>query len=108
MLGFAPSMLAAGPALPSAYQPPAWKSRSRARVIAPLDMPRPSNGGPNVYRVKEDTCVGCNMCSLVCPSPGCITMVKTETGKDFETWEQRIERTGSSTAAWTESQGAGH
>src|SRR5437773_2230980 len=25
----------------------------------------------NVYRIKEDTCVGCNLCSLVCPVEGC-------------------------------------
>jgi dihydropyrimidine dehydrogenase (NAD+) subunit PreA len=67
----------------------------------------PQNG-KNLYEVKRDTCVGCNMCSLVCPSPGCITMVQVDGGKPFENWEARIARTGSSEAAWAESQAAGH
>ena len=66
----------------------------------------PTNGGPNVFRVKEDTCVGCNMCSLVCPAPGCITMVEVDEGKPVENWEARIDRTGGSAEAWAESQGA--
>ncbi|NUP90076.1 MAG: NAD-dependent dihydropyrimidine dehydrogenase subunit PreA [Candidatus Sumerlaeia bacterium] len=61
--------------------------------------------GRNVYTVVDDLCVGCNMCSLVCPSPGCISMVQVDEGKPFETWEMRIARTGSSAAAWAESMG---
>ncbi|HMD83456.1 MAG TPA: NAD-dependent dihydropyrimidine dehydrogenase subunit PreA [Terriglobia bacterium] len=42
-----------------------------------------------IPRVDEDECVGCNLCWLVCPVPGCITMEKVETGRPFESWEQR-------------------
>src|SRR5262249_1329521 len=36
----------------------------------------PGAGGDtiNLYTIKQDICVGCNMCSLVCPVEGCITM----------------------------------
>jgi dihydropyrimidine dehydrogenase (NAD+) subunit PreA len=40
----------------------------------------------NVFSIKQDTCVGCNMCSLVCPVEGCITMREVETGKPPMTW----------------------
>ena len=37
----------------------------------------------------EEECVGCNLCSLVCPVESCITMVEVQTGKPKESWEQR-------------------
>ncbi|MBI5154446.1 4Fe-4S binding protein, partial [Candidatus Poribacteria bacterium] len=39
------------------------------------------DGIVNLYRINQDTCVGCNMCSLVCPVSGCITMKEIDTGK---------------------------
>jgi dihydropyrimidine dehydrogenase (NAD+) subunit PreA len=50
----------------------------------------PGAGGDmiNVYQIKEDTCVGCNLCSLVCPAEGCITMREVETGKPPLTWNE--------------------
>jgi len=47
-----------------------------------------------IPRVDEDECVGCNLCWLVCPVPGCITMEKVETGRPFESWEQRTGAAG--------------
>jgi dihydropyrimidine dehydrogenase (NAD+) subunit PreA len=38
--------------------------------------------------VKEDDCVGCNLCMLVCPVPDCITMIELETGKPPMSWNQ--------------------
>jgi dihydropyrimidine dehydrogenase (NAD+) subunit PreA len=38
--------------------------------------------------VKEDDCVGCNLCALVCPVPGCITMAELDTGKAPMSWKQ--------------------
>jgi dihydropyrimidine dehydrogenase (NAD+) subunit PreA len=38
--------------------------------------------------VKEDDCVGCNLCMLVCPVPDCITMVEIDTGKPATTWKE--------------------
>jgi dihydropyrimidine dehydrogenase (NAD+) subunit PreA len=43
--------------------------------------------------VDETECVGCNLCSLVCPVEGCITMVKVETGLKPETWDERTRGT---------------
>ena len=39
----------------------------------------------------EDNCVGCNLCSLVCPVQGCITMVKKDDGKQHVTWDERTQ-----------------
>jgi len=47
-----------------------------------------------IPHVDEDKCVGCNLCWLVCPVPGCITMDKVETGRPFQSWEQRTAKMG--------------
>jgi dihydropyrimidine dehydrogenase (NAD+) subunit PreA len=46
------------------------------------------DGYVNVYTINEDTCVGCNMCSLVCPVDECITMKQVDTGKAPMNWKQ--------------------
>jgi dihydropyrimidine dehydrogenase (NAD+) subunit PreA len=50
----------------------------------------PGAGGEviNVFTVKRDTCVGCNLCSLVCPVEGCITMSEVATGKPPMSWNE--------------------
>jgi len=79
------------------------EAASRARIavtrIASLDAMAagsgPSNGDvppERVPRVDEDECVGCNLCWLVCPVPGCITMEKIETGLPHESWEERTAK----------------
>jgi dihydropyrimidine dehydrogenase (NAD+) subunit PreA len=45
-------------------------------------------GTVNRFTVQEDICVGCNMCSLVCPVDDCITMREVETGKPSMTWNE--------------------
>jgi dihydropyrimidine dehydrogenase (NAD+) subunit PreA len=42
-----------------------------------------------IPRVDETECVGCNLCSLVCPVENCITMVEVDTGLAPETWDER-------------------
>jgi dihydropyrimidine dehydrogenase (NAD+) subunit PreA len=74
--------------------PAARQARSRASIsvtpIAKLDFASGKDGhGPRVPQVDEEECVGCNLCSLVCPVESCITMVEVETGKPKESWEQR-------------------
>ena len=40
--------------------------------------------------VDETECVGCNLCSLVCPVDGCISMVEQRRAPDEDTWDQRV------------------
>ncbi len=51
-------------------------------------MPGAGGGVVNVFTIKEDVCVGCNMCSLVCPAEGCITMTPVDTGRPPMTWNE--------------------
>jgi dihydropyrimidine dehydrogenase (NAD+) subunit PreA len=44
-----------------------------------------------IPRVDETECVGCNLCSCVCPVENCITMVEVATGLPPETWEERTK-----------------
>ncbi len=50
----------------------------------------PAKAAPpvDVFTIKTDTCVGCNMCALACPVEGCITMDEVPTGKPPMTWNQ--------------------
>jgi dihydropyrimidine dehydrogenase (NAD+) subunit PreA len=34
--------------------------------------------------------VGCNLCQIVCPVPGCISMVEVENGFRPATWNQHV------------------
>jgi dihydropyrimidine dehydrogenase (NAD+) subunit PreA len=49
----------------------------------------PGAGGEviNLFTIRDDTCVGCNMCSLVCPVEGCITMREVDTGRPRMSWD---------------------
>jgi dihydropyrimidine dehydrogenase (NAD+) subunit PreA len=40
--------------------------------------------------VREEDCIGCNLCSLVCPVPGCIAMVEVSTGKPPINWNEFV------------------
>ena len=51
-------------------------------------LPGAGAGTINVFTIKQDTCVGCNMCSLVCPVDGCISMRELETGLPPMSWNE--------------------
>ncbi len=64
------------------------------RRIASSPSPRLDwSAGPTpphrIPLVDAAECVGCNLCWLVCPVEGCITMEKVENGLPAETWAQR-------------------
>jgi dihydropyrimidine dehydrogenase (NAD+) subunit PreA len=41
--------------------------------------------------VREEDCVGCDLCSRVCPVDDCITMVEIDTGRPHTTWNQLVK-----------------
>jgi len=45
-----------------------------------------------VPRVDEEECVGCNLCWLVCPVEGCISMEAIDTGLPPESWDERCRK----------------
>ncbi len=47
--------------------------------------------GARVPYVDEDECIGCNLCNLVCPVAGCITMREVSSGKPHECWNDRVQ-----------------
>jgi len=76
------------------------EDESRRRIamtpIPKLDGANGASAGPyatplaRIPRVDEAECVGCNLCALVCPVDGCITMEQVDTGRPAESWEQRV------------------
>lgn len=61
--------------------------------IPKLDLSAAANNSvtplERIPRVDEHHCVGCNLCSLVCPVENCITMERVDTGLAPETWAER-------------------
>ncbi len=84
------------------HTPPAAIEAATRASIAVTPIPKLDGHGPatgatplaRIPRVDETECVGCNLCSLVCPVEQCITMVEVETGKGPETWEERTSSQG--------------
>jgi dihydropyrimidine dehydrogenase (NAD+) subunit PreA len=68
-------------------RPPQAHHAGMAR--APLPLPTGAIAGLRVPWVDEPECVGCNLCQLVCPVDGCISMVDAPVGPK-ETWNDRI------------------
>ena len=61
--------------------------------IPKLDGPMADKYKTPLYRiprVDEIECVGCNLCALVCPVEGCITMERVENGLPFQSWDMRL------------------
>jgi dihydropyrimidine dehydrogenase (NAD+) subunit PreA len=60
------------------------------KAKAPNPLPIGKHAGDRVPWVDEPECVGCNLCQLVCPVSGCITMQEVPGGKP-ETWNDRVK-----------------
>jgi dihydropyrimidine dehydrogenase (NAD+) subunit PreA len=64
--------------------------------IPKLDRGKESHHGPyatplaRIPRVDETECVGCNLCSLVCPVEDCITMEQVDLGLPKQSWAERV------------------
>ena len=72
----------------------ASKRRIAMTPIPKLDHGAASNGEEpyptplsRIPRVDEAECVGCNLCSLVCPVEGCITMEQVDMHLPPQSWE---------------------
>jgi dihydropyrimidine dehydrogenase (NAD+) subunit PreA len=84
---------------PHGMPTPAMVLGLAAQRITTTPIPKLDSSGPGslpsvtplerIPRVDEDVCVGCNLCSLVCPVDGCITMERIDTGLPVQTWEER-------------------
>jgi len=73
------------------------KSTISTTPIPKLDLDGLGELGPyatplnRIPRVDEDECVGCNLCSLVCPVPDCITMERRDDPTIApNTWAERV------------------
>ena len=70
----------------------AGASRSRITTTPIAKLDGVASGGERakrIPRVDEHECVGCNLCWLVCPVDGCITMERVDKGVVAEDWEHR-------------------
>jgi len=83
------------------HSTPAMRERESREVIAVTPIPKLDYGSSvngsepfptplaRIPRVDESECVGCNLCYLVCPVPGCITMEQIDLGLPAQSWEER-------------------
>jgi len=62
-------------------------------IARPVDMGRVKDPEKaKLPYVLEELCVGCNLCAIVCPVDGCITMEERPTGQKPLSWEQYMAK----------------
>ena len=84
---------------PNTTRTPAMAFAESLRSITMTPIPKLDTNGvgsistitplERIPRVDEHHCVGCNLCSLVCPVEDCITMDRVHNGLPRYTWEDR-------------------
>ncbi len=84
---------------PDISRTPAMVEAEAIRRISVTPLPKLDGSGfgltsaamplSRIPRVDEHHCVGCNLCSLVCPVEGCITMERIDNGLPCQSWEDR-------------------
>ncbi len=60
----------------------------RCEIMPPVSHDTQGNVPDYVPYVDEDECVGCNLCQLICPVPGCITMEERDSHRASRTWKE--------------------
>jgi dihydropyrimidine dehydrogenase (NAD+) subunit PreA len=70
-------------------QPRPPHAHSTGPAVAPLPQAIGALAGDRVPWIDEPECVGCNLCEIVCPVPGCITMEEVPNGPP-DTWNDRV------------------
>ena len=61
--------------------------------LVPVTAPASGDTGAVLQpTVRENDCVGCRLCAIVCPVEGCITMVRVDDGKESITWNELVRR----------------
>jgi dihydropyrimidine dehydrogenase (NAD+) subunit PreA len=81
--------------LDGAHHPPAHvEATGRQRITSTPTGKYPGHTTPasRIPHVDEDECVGCNLCSLVCPVDECITMVSLSNGDGKMSWSDYQSR----------------
>ena len=74
------------------------ESRAAGHIHMPKLIPdravisKAASADARVPYVDEDECIGCNLCALVCPVQGCITMKELPSEKGKETWNDRVQK----------------
>jgi dihydropyrimidine dehydrogenase (NAD+) subunit PreA len=66
-------------------------AHAHGKATPPKPFPIGLHAGDRVPWVDEPECVGCNLCALVCPVEGCITMTETPSGQKPESWNDRVK-----------------
>jgi dihydropyrimidine dehydrogenase (NAD+) subunit PreA len=69
---------------------PQGSAAALASTPAPRGIPASAPAGNRVPHVDEAECVGCNLCQIVCPVPGCISMETVDNGFPPATWNEFV------------------
>jgi len=73
------------------------EKKKRGHVAFPQNVPNiaataeGTKAGARVPWVHEEECVGCNLCQLVCPVEGTITMREARKAPESITWNERVQ-----------------